>query len=99
MPHLITRKKVQLGPQHFTPGRTKHTIRDERGVREFPCFVSLEIASYPGEESCYLFHICESGEGTDTWHESSEEAMEQARYEFGVERSEWTDVDYPFGSE
>jgi len=99
MPQLIVQKRVLLGPQHVRPGRTKHTLVDGSGASAFPPFVSLEIAIYPGEQSCYLFHACENGQGTDTWHQSIEEAMEQAEYEFGVRKSEWTEVNYAYGSE
>jgi hypothetical protein len=95
---LISRNRVVLGPQHLRPGRTKHTISDSKGIREFPPFVALEIASYPGDDACYLFHLCETGEGTDTSHECLSDAMYQAEYEFGVVESEWQDVNHPFGS-
>lgn len=92
MPELVTRKRLILGPHHLRPGRTRHTIHDARGYREFPAFVELEIASYPNETSCYLFHIAENGEVADTWHQSIEDAMHQAEYEFGVQIDEWLDV-------
>jgi len=41
-----------------------------------PPLVTLEIARYPGVESCYLFHFSHNGEGTDTFHESLNEAFE-----------------------
>ena len=94
---LISRKRVELGPHHLRPGRTLHTIKDSKGERPFPPFVALEIASCPGDESCYLFHICENGWCADTWHESEADAIGQAEYEFGVAQSEWVDVNYPFG--
>jgi hypothetical protein len=82
MPELITIKRVALGPQHLRPGRTKHRIRDAKGAREFAPFVALEIASYPNEHSYYLFHISENGEVADTWHQTLEEAFDQAEWEF-----------------
>ena len=98
MPELVITKRVALGPHHLRPGRSRHTIIDANGPRQFSAFVSLEIASYPNEQSCYLFHICENGEGTDTWHPSLERALEQAEWEFGVQRHEWVDVNLPVGS-
>lgn len=92
MPELVTLKRVSLGPHHLRPGRTKHTIRDRGEIREFAPFVALEIVAYPNERSCYLFHISEAGEIADTWHESIEDALYQAEYEFGVQQSEWTDA-------
>jgi hypothetical protein len=99
MPQLIVQKRVSLGPQHLRPGRTTHTLIDGNGTNAFPPFVSLESAAYPGEQTCSLFHTCENGLGTDTWHQSVEETMEQAEFEFGVQGSEWTEVNYPYGSE
>ena len=98
MPELVTIKRVELGPHHLHPGRTKHTKKDANGLREFPPFVALEIASYPGERSCYLFHLCENGESTDTWHETLDEALDEAEWEFEVQRHDWVDVNLPFGS-
>jgi len=56
---------------------------------DFPPFVRLEIAQYPSDNGFYLLHICASGEVADTCHESMEEAMHQAEFEFGVQESEW----------
>jgi hypothetical protein len=95
MPELVTTKRVVLGSHHLRPGRTKHTIQDANGIREFTPFVSLEIASYPHTESCYLFHISQNGEVADTWHQTVEEAIDQAEYEFGVQREEWINVSVP----
>lgn len=102
MPELITIKtikRVALGTHHLRPGRTKHSIRNANGLRDFAPLVALEIARYPNEESCYLFHISENGEATDTWHQTLEEAFEQAQYEFGVQSEEWADVNLPTGSQ
>jgi len=57
--------------------------------KDFPPFVRLEIAQYPNDSGFYLLHICASGEVADTWHESIEEAMHQAEFEFGVQTNEW----------
>jgi hypothetical protein len=89
-------KRVALGgPHHLRTGRTRHTIKDANGIREFAPFVALEIASYPNTESCYLFHISENGEIADTWHQSVDEAIQQAEWELGVKREEWIDVNVP----
>jgi hypothetical protein len=44
-------------------------------MRPVPTFIALQIARYPGEESCYVFYFAKDGVGTDTFHESLEEAL------------------------
>jgi hypothetical protein len=91
-PQMATIKRVRLGPQHHA-SLTKHAISDGKDIRPFPPFVELEIAAYPGEKSCYLFHICADGQGTDTWHETIDDAVHQAEWEFGVKAEEWITPD------
>jgi hypothetical protein len=80
---------VKLGPHHHRPGKTKHQFLGPNGTQDFPPFVALTIAQYVGDSGFYLLYEPESGMGTDTWHESLENALHQAEYEFGVERDEW----------
>jgi hypothetical protein len=84
-------RRVFLGSHHLHPGRTKHTLSDSKGKRDFAPFVSLEIVR-SGQGNYYLMHVCEDGSGTDTWHQTLEEAMGQAEYEFEVKASEWVVV-------
>jgi hypothetical protein len=84
--------KVDLGANHLRPGRTRHTISDAKGHREFPRFIRLEVAQYPGDQGCYLLHICEDGSMADTWHSTVEEALHQAEWELGVQPSEWQTI-------
>jgi hypothetical protein len=51
--------------------------------------VKLEIAQCPGQKECYLFHVCEDGTLADTWHQTVEEALDQAEWEFDVHPDEW----------
>jgi hypothetical protein len=88
IPDFQALRRVDLGPQHHA-SRTRHTLWDKDGDRSFPPFVSLEIASYREDKGCYLLHICGDGIGTDTWHETIEQAMDQAEWEFGVTPEEW----------
>jgi len=88
MVQLVTTMQVVLGANHHK-SRTKHTIADTRGVRDFPPFVRLEIVQPPGEEACYLYHICEDGSIADTWHHTTQDAFHQAEWEFGVRSDEW----------
>ncbi len=91
-PELITVLRVELGAHHLRPGRTNHTISGPNGFETFPPFVALEIAHCADENSYYLFHIAENGMIADTWHQSLEEAIEQAEFEFEVMPKEWSEV-------
>jgi len=93
-PKLTTIKRVELRARHHA-SLTKHTISDGKSKRDFPPFVKLVIAAYPGEKSCYLFHICADGQAADTWHETLADALDQAEWEFGVTPDEWTTPDSP----
>ena len=93
MAKFRTLLRVLLGLNHLYPGRTRHASADVQGERGFPPFVRLEVAQYPGDSSCYLLHVCENGEIADTNHETIEEAIHQAEWEFGVQRKEWEVVE------
>ena len=85
MSGFVALKRVVLGNHHLRPGRTRHSMNG----RDFPHFVSLEIAEYPGDSGFYLLHICGDGSIADTHHDSMDEAMHQAEFEFAVQRNEW----------
>lgn len=93
---MVTIKKVKLKEHHLKPGRTKHTLSDGKGMRPFPPFTSLAITRYGDEAGYYLMHICENHLGTDTFHETLEEALHQAEWEFEVRPEEWLDVQERF---
>jgi hypothetical protein len=93
MSEMVPLKKAMLNERHLRPGRTKHTLCDGQGSREFPPFVSLVIAQYLGDSGYYLLHLCEDGKGTDTWHQSLDDALHQAEYEYEVKREDWVDVE------
>jgi hypothetical protein len=92
---MTTIKKVKLD-HHLNPGRTQHTLHDEKGARPFPPFSSLAITQSEGHAGYYLMHLCNDSAGTDTWHETLEDALHQAEWEFGVSLGEWYDVSEPF---
>ncbi len=98
MEQLVSIKKVVLSERHRQPEHVGATITAERTIIPKPPFASLEIAHYPGDESCYMFHISSNGEGTDTWHETLNDALDCAEQMYGVKPSEWLDVNYVFGS-
>jgi hypothetical protein len=89
---MIVIRRVALNENHLRPGRTRHTLVDSKGAREFPPFTSLEIAQHPGDSGFYLLHLCEGGTGTDTWHENLDDALHQAEWEFGVLPEEWVNA-------
>lgn len=80
-------KRLDLQPHHRRESRTKHYL----GNTPFPPFVSLEIATY-NDVGYYLFHVTADGENNDTYHDSVQEAMDQAKFEFDVAEEEWIDV-------
>jgi hypothetical protein len=75
---------VELQPHHLE-SRTRHSIHGEPR----PAFVALEIATYGDGPGFYLLHICANGRGTDTFHKTLDEAIDQEEIEFGVKRDEW----------
>jgi hypothetical protein len=93
---MVAIKKVTLKGHHLRPGRSEHILIDANGARDFPPFTSLAITQYDGQHGYYLMHICDNHTGTDTHHETLDEALYQAECEFGVLPEEWTDVQEPF---
>ena len=73
------------------PGVTSHHVAKEGGV--VPCEepATLEVVEQDG--AFFLFRKDEDGNClSDTWHLTLEEAQEQAEFEFGVAKDEWTAV-------
>jgi len=96
METMVAIKRVKLSDQHLRPGRCKHTLHDSKGIRPFPTFTSLAITHYPGQPGYWLMYSCDQELGTDTFHESLEDALDQAKWEFDVRPEEWIDVNEPF---
>jgi hypothetical protein len=88
--------RVELGPHHLRPGRTKLQLKDTAGLHEFPLFIALEVCSMSPAEGFYLMYEPETGHGTDTWHQTLDDAFHQAEWEFGVTREEWKKTDRPY---
>jgi len=79
-------RRIVLGPQHRPTGRTRHFY----GRVELPLPSELRIVQYSGDPGFYLLYCDELGnELTDTYHDTLEEAMAQADWEFGVKPDEW----------
>ena len=93
---MIAIARVKLAAHHLSPGRTKHTLSDSKGARPFPLFVELVIAHYPGQAGFYLMHHAAYRTGTDTWHETLEDALDQAEWEFEVKPEEWATINEPY---
>ena len=51
----------------------------------------LKIVSYPNTKNeFYLIYCSDNGDDlTDTYHESIEQAINQANFEFGVSKEDW----------
>lgn len=81
--------KVNLNPSiHRRTGNTKH-YRDDVLIEDFPSY--LQIEDNPGvDNEFYLIHYDEQGNDiADTLHDSIVDAMEQAKWEFNIEKNEW----------
>ena len=85
-------RRVRLGPAPQPTGATRHYM----GGVELPPPHKLEIAQYPGDAGYYLFYLDEWGEcQTDTYHDTLEDALQQAWREFRVRPDEWESIADP----
>ena len=83
-------KHVRLGPQHCPTGKTRHYL----GKSELPPPTELRIVQFAQDPGYYLLYFDDLGEElTDTYHDTLNEAMEQAEWEFGVRPEEWRTSD------
>lgn len=86
MTDYVILRKVRLGSEHLPTGRTRHY----RGAQVLPVPSALQIARYSEDTGLYLFYLdVEGNEITDTYHDTLEGAVEQARWEFGIEDEDW----------
>src|SRR5689334_23034982 len=95
MSEYLIHYRIRLKPQHHPTGKTRHTegyLLTESIVRgaELPTPSELVIAQLPPDDGYYLLYLDNTGsEITDTYHDSLEKALEQAKWEFDVEPGEW----------
>lgn len=90
MTDYIVLNHVVLGSPNAPTGKTQHYA----GSQAIPAASLLKIARYADEEGCYLLHFDNAGnELTDTFHESVEEAMAQAEWEYQVKSGDWRSGD------
>lgn len=92
----LIHRRIVLKPHHVPTGKTRHTIgvlSDDKGIipgPELPAPHELIIAQLPSDPGYYLLYLDERGnEINDTYHESLEKALDQAKWEFNVEFDEW----------
>ncbi len=68
-------------------GKTLHTVSGVPVTKA----VTLRMVQLESDDSIYLIHYAtDDAELTDTCHESVEDALEQAKFEYGLEKSDWT---------
>jgi hypothetical protein len=81
-------REARLDPERHKPtGNTRHHLGGEvwEGTH------ALRIVRYPDDPGFSLLYLDEGGEEvTDTWHESMEDAVHQADFEFHVKDEDWT---------
>ena len=89
----IVFKRVFLNSrEHYRTGEVKETIN---GIVQSYLPYKLEIMSYPDEnnDGFYLTSMNIDNEDiNDTWHQTIEDAVEQAKYEFNVNPKDWKDL-------
>jgi hypothetical protein len=74
---------------HESTGRTTH----RRDGRILPMPSSLAISKVDSSPGFFLFYYDEQGDVlTDTYHDTVQEAFEQACFEFDIVRSEWEQI-------
>lgn len=90
MQDYVILKQVKLKSQHFQTGHTKHFVNNMLQDKPY----KLCIVQYPDERDyVLLIHYSKEGEEiTDTFHETIEDAMEQANLEFSIKENEWEKI-------
>jgi hypothetical protein len=79
-------KRTLLSPHHVPTGFTRHYLGNDLQ----PAPYELRIVRYSGDNGYYLLYLDSNGEEqNDTYHDTLERALEQARLEFSVREAEW----------
>lgn len=82
-------REIRLGPLHKPTGNTCH----RSGLDLIPPTIMLKIAKFSDTVGFYLLHYDNDGnEITDTFHETVEDAIAQAEWEYGIKENEWDQV-------
>lgn len=83
---MIILKKISLLGRILPNKKTLHKFGNE--ILKNPS--ELKIGQYKGDNGYYLLYIdCNGNEITDTYHETINQAFEQASYEFNIKNDEW----------
>jgi hypothetical protein len=78
----IVLRRVVLTPAHKPTGNTLHV--------GMPVPSELRIVRHDGQQGFWLLYCDASGqELTDTWHQTLEDALHQAEFEFTVKPAHW----------
>lgn len=92
----LIHRRIALKPHHQPTGKTVHrsgTISHKGELikgPELPAPHALMIAQLSPDPGYLLLYLDETGEEiTDTYHDSLEEALDQAKWEFNVKPDEW----------
>ena len=68
-------------------GKTVHKINDE--ILEAP--TKLTIVQYQNDNGVYLLYFnSDNQEITDTYHDNLQTALDQAKFEFNLDESDWS---------
>ena len=79
-------RKIRLRPTHRPTGNTRHYHSNV----ELPPAAVLTIARYENETGYYLLYFDDNDqEMTDTYHDTLDDALAQAEFEYGVRPDEW----------
>ena len=73
-------------------GRTRHLLGwaapNGIGTTQLPDPIAVEIVEQDG--AFFLFRLGPNGHCiADTWHQTLDEAKQQANFEYGIEESDW----------
>jgi hypothetical protein len=86
MTEPILLRRIVLSATHRPTGQVRHF----RWGELLPPPYELRIVKYEDAPGYYLFYCNENGtEMSDTYHDSIQQAMEQAKSEFNVLPNEW----------
>lgn len=81
-------RRIKLTASHQPTGKTRHYLG--AAAEDMPPPAELKIVQYSHSPGFYLLYCDPHGiEMTDTFHESVEKALAQAKWEFAVREDEW----------